>query len=501
MRLTRFVHAVRTSLWVVPLLCVLAGVLIALGTLWLDRRSGYTLVPQSVTGTPSDAQTTLSVFATAMLSLTSLVLTVTLVVVQLAMGQFSPRIVAALLSDRFSQLAIGLFGATFVVAVLTLREIRGSDTGTVPGLSVLLTHLLMVASLVTLILFVHHSGQIMRATGLIDLVGDRTRDLIESSFPAAPRPATGPDADLTWSPRGSRAASSGSTAPGWSPPRAAPTASSNWCPSSATSCRAGHRCSACTPAPGGRGTSPGRPRGCGPRRSRGWSSWARARAHGGRRLRAAQARRRRGAVDRSAVQRPDDDPAGAAPAARPAAPARGAPAPRRRAPGRGRRGPAGRAHAVLGRLRAAGLRRDPAGRRDLAAGDPPAVRGAAGPQERRPARPAGPARPPAAAADRRRPPGLRGRGGHRRRAHARRRGHRVGADVTTAVRLDRGTPDADVRQSRSGRSSPAAGGCASCTRPVANPREVVDRGPHPIHQPAAGVRQRRARLVPVPASG
>src|SRR3712207_3893051 len=90
MRLTRFVDAVRTSLWVVPRLCVLAGVLIALGTLVLDRRSGCTLVPQSVTGTPSDAQTTLSIFATGMLSLTSLVLTVTLVVVQLAMGS-SPR--------------------------------------------------------------------------------------------------------------------------------------------------------------------------------------------------------------------------------------------------------------------------------------------------------------------------------------------------------------------------------------------------------------------------
>src|SRR3954451_6479263 len=195
MRFTRFLHALRTSLWLIPLLCVAAGVLAVIGTLWLDRRSGYTLVPQSITGTPSDAQTTLSVFATGMVSLTSLVLTLTLVVVQLAMGQFSPRIVGALLSDRFSQLAIGLFGATFVVAVLTLREIRGSDTGTVPGVSVLLTHLLMVASLVTLILFVHHSGQTVRATGLIDLVGDRTRDLIASSFPAAPRPATGPDAD------------------------------------------------------------------------------------------------------------------------------------------------------------------------------------------------------------------------------------------------------------------------------------------------------------------
>jgi uncharacterized membrane protein len=195
MRLTRLVRAVRTSLWLIPLLCVLAGVLIALLTLWLDRRSGYTLVPQSVTGTPSDAQTTLSIFATGMASLVSLVLTVTLVVVQLAMGQFSPRIVGALLSDRFSQLAIGLFAGTFVVAVLTLPEIRGSDTGTVPGLSVLLNYLLMAASLVMLILFVHHSGQTMRATGLIDLVGDRTRDLIASSFPPLPAPPSGPGAD------------------------------------------------------------------------------------------------------------------------------------------------------------------------------------------------------------------------------------------------------------------------------------------------------------------
>jgi uncharacterized membrane protein len=42
---------------------------------------------------------------------------------------------------------------------------------------------------------VHHSGQTMRATGLIDLVGDRTRDLITSSLPAAPGPVSGPDAD------------------------------------------------------------------------------------------------------------------------------------------------------------------------------------------------------------------------------------------------------------------------------------------------------------------
>src|SRR4051794_13694724 len=171
------------ALWLIPLLCLLFGALLVSGTLAIDRASDYSLVPQSVTGTPTDAQTILSVFATAILSLTSLVLTVTLVAVQLAMGQFSPRIVGALLADRFSQFAIGLFAATFVVTVLTLREIRGSDKGTVPGLSMLLCYALMFASVFVLILFVNHAGRGLRVSGLIDLVGDRTRELIVRRHP------------------------------------------------------------------------------------------------------------------------------------------------------------------------------------------------------------------------------------------------------------------------------------------------------------------------------
>src|SRR4051794_13372368 len=174
----RLQRSVRTTLWLLPIGCLAAGALLAIGTLTVDRATGYRLLPQSLTGTPSDAQTILSSFATAMVSLTTLVLTVTLVSVQLAMGQFSPRIVEALLTDRWSQLAIGLFGASFLVAVLTLREIRGSDTGTVPGLSMLLTYVLMLASIIVLILFVNHAGQGLRVAGLIDLVGDRSREFI-----------------------------------------------------------------------------------------------------------------------------------------------------------------------------------------------------------------------------------------------------------------------------------------------------------------------------------
>ncbi|SFL72638.1 DUF2254 domain-containing protein [Geodermatophilus ruber] len=193
MRLSRLMHALRTSIWPIPLLCLIAGILIVLGTLRLDRRSGYTLIPQAFTGTPTDAQTILSTFATATATLTTLVLTMTLVAIQLAMGQFSPRIVAALLTDRANQVAIGLFGATFVVSVMVLREIRDTDPAAVPGLSMLLAYALMLASVVTLVLFVHHAGQELRAAGLIDLVGDRTRRHITSADPPDFAPPADPD--------------------------------------------------------------------------------------------------------------------------------------------------------------------------------------------------------------------------------------------------------------------------------------------------------------------
>ncbi|MGH3985419.1 MAG: DUF2254 family protein [Pseudonocardiaceae bacterium] len=72
----------------------------------------------------------LSTIASAMVTLATLVLTVTTVAVQLAMGQFSPRIVRALLHDRASQLAYGLFASTFTFAILALREVGAVGGGT-----------------------------------------------------------------------------------------------------------------------------------------------------------------------------------------------------------------------------------------------------------------------------------------------------------------------------------------------------------------------------------
>ena len=123
-------------IWVLPALLVVAGVVAALGLSEIDKAAGYDLVPASVVGTPTTAQHVLSMLAQAVLSLATVVLSLTLVAVQLAMGQFSPRIVRALQADRRNQAAIGVFLGTFAYAMLAMRKIDDKHDQ-VPGLTVL----------------------------------------------------------------------------------------------------------------------------------------------------------------------------------------------------------------------------------------------------------------------------------------------------------------------------------------------------------------------------
>lgn len=174
-------------LWALPLAFAAGGVALACITIAIDRATDDDLVPQSLVGTPTAAQVALQVIAQSIFTLSTVVLSLTLVVVQLAMAQFSPRIVAALLGDRRSQIAIGLFLGTFAFALLALREID-DQTGQVPGVTVLTAYVLALCCLVALLLYVHHAGQRMRVSGLIDLVGDETHHQLSLRYPAGASP-------------------------------------------------------------------------------------------------------------------------------------------------------------------------------------------------------------------------------------------------------------------------------------------------------------------------
>lgn len=183
MRIYRFLTSLRNGLWFVPVMCVVAGVGLSIATTSIDRRFDFELVPTALTGGPDAALSMLSTVAASMVSLAALVLTITMVVVQLAMGQFSPRIVQRILRDKPSQLAIGIFVATFAHAMLAMREVDLEGEGQVPGVAIIVAFVLVLVSIAVLVIYVHHIGQALRVASLIELVGKDTRELLERYYP------------------------------------------------------------------------------------------------------------------------------------------------------------------------------------------------------------------------------------------------------------------------------------------------------------------------------
>ena len=183
MRLYKIWTSVRTGVWLVPVLCVVAGMGLSFATVAIDRQFDFELLPEWITGGPDAALAILSTVAASMVSLAALVLTITMVVVQLAMGQFSPRIVQTILQDKPSQLAIGVFVGTFAHAMLAMREVSFDGGGRVPGLAIAVAFVLVLVSIAVLVVYVEHIGRSLRVASLIELVGTSTRTLLDELYP------------------------------------------------------------------------------------------------------------------------------------------------------------------------------------------------------------------------------------------------------------------------------------------------------------------------------
>jgi uncharacterized membrane protein len=173
-------HQPNAGLWFIPFACAVAGIVLSVITIAIDRSLPQELVPRAITGDPNAALIILSTVAASMVSLTALVLTITSVVVQLAMGQFSPRSVRPFLQDRPSQFAIGVFVGTFAHAMFAMREVRsfGQD-GFVPGITICVSYLLVFTSVVVLVAYVHHIANALKIDSVIELVGDETRSTFD----------------------------------------------------------------------------------------------------------------------------------------------------------------------------------------------------------------------------------------------------------------------------------------------------------------------------------
>ena len=106
---------------------------------------------------PEGARAILSVIASSMITVASVIFSITMLTLQLASSQFGPRVLRNFMRDRSNQIVLGTFIATFLYCLLVLRTVRGTDNSSfVPHLSVAFGALLAIASVAVLIYFIHH---------------------------------------------------------------------------------------------------------------------------------------------------------------------------------------------------------------------------------------------------------------------------------------------------------------------------------------------------------
>ena len=114
-----FSDAWRSQLWPVPAVGVAAAVGLGVGLPRLDALLADDLPPAVTeylfTGGPEAARTVLSVIASSLITVTSLTFSLTVVTLQLASSQFSPRLLRTFTRDRVVHLTLALLLATFEV--------------------------------------------------------------------------------------------------------------------------------------------------------------------------------------------------------------------------------------------------------------------------------------------------------------------------------------------------------------------------------------------------
>ena len=174
-------EVLRTNLWLVPVLEVLAALVLFAATVSLDRAAYYgdfTLPAWAISGSADGARQILTALAAAIITVVGVVFSIILVTLTLASTQFGPRMLRNFIRDRGTQLTLGTFVATFVYAVLVLVSIGPGPRGVfVPHISVTTTLALMVADLGVLIYFIHHTATSIQLPYVIASIA---RDLSEA---------------------------------------------------------------------------------------------------------------------------------------------------------------------------------------------------------------------------------------------------------------------------------------------------------------------------------
>ena len=182
----------RESLLFLPLVLLAGAVVLEAAARAIDRRA---VVPglTAVTMAPDAAVTLLSTVAGATITTAGVVFSLLVVSLQLASGQFSPRVLRTFWRDRVGQVLIGLLLATFAFCVLALSQVDTSAEQA-PRLTMVLAMALALASILAIVGYLNRITRQQYVGRIMERIQNEATDLIRdlptgrASAPAAAWP-------------------------------------------------------------------------------------------------------------------------------------------------------------------------------------------------------------------------------------------------------------------------------------------------------------------------
>lgn len=166
---------VRTAIWIIPLLTMLAAMIAAPSLRYVDRRLGWAFLNFS----PDGGRAVLGAMAASMMTFIVFVFSILLVAVQIAGAQLSPRIIARAFRNRVTRVCLGMFVFTFTFTVAVLGRIEE----TTPQLSALVALLLSLASIAAFLYLIDYLGKGLRPVTILTEVGAEGHDAVVAAYP------------------------------------------------------------------------------------------------------------------------------------------------------------------------------------------------------------------------------------------------------------------------------------------------------------------------------
>ena len=164
----------RSSLYMVPIVCMVLALFTAPLIRWFDDQTQWTLMGFG----PVGAKAILAAQSSSLLTIIVFSFSIILVGVQIASGQLTPRIIARVFESQLTKVTLGgfMFSYTYSLAALGRVEER------VPQLPVMVAILLSLVSIALFLYLVQRLSQNLRPVSILTDVADDTQAVIDAIY-------------------------------------------------------------------------------------------------------------------------------------------------------------------------------------------------------------------------------------------------------------------------------------------------------------------------------